>query len=102
MSLLMLGTTLLASTAGGPPHGDGGVSAFYIWTDTVPGIPGTLLRQEPVPEHLVLANAAKGDGVRSALTAFPSWRMPSSSSGSRRARMPRWPPRGWLLHTPRP
>jgi hypothetical protein len=41
-------------------HGDGGVSAFYVWDGEVPGAPGTLLRQEPVPDHLVLANAAKG------------------------------------------
>lgn len=73
MPIVTLGTTLLASTvvalgvprnsaqtASGPAHGDGGVSAFYVWSDKVPGTPGTLLRQEPVPDHLVLTNAAKG------------------------------------------
>ena len=43
-----------------PALGDGGVSAFYVWDQEVPSTPGTLLRQEPVPDHLVLTNAAKG------------------------------------------
>lgn len=68
LSRVLLASTVAASgvqrggptTAGGPAHGDGGVSAFYVWDDEVPGTPGTLLRQEPVSEHLVLANAAKG------------------------------------------
>jgi hypothetical protein len=42
-----------------PAHGDGGVSDFYVWTDAVPA-PGRLLRQEPLPDHLALTNAAKG------------------------------------------
>jgi hypothetical protein len=72
LSFLVLGTILVATTlvargsAQRPDqvsvstHGDGGVSAFYVWNGKVPGAPGTLLRQEPVPDHLVLANAAKG------------------------------------------
>jgi len=73
MSIIALTTTLLASTVvalgvprilpgtgRGQAHGDGGVSAFYVWTDKVPGTPGTLLRQEPVPDHLVLTNGARG------------------------------------------
>jgi hypothetical protein len=43
-----------------PALGDGGVSAFYVWDQELPGTPGKLLRQEPVPDHLVLTNAAKG------------------------------------------
>ena len=71
--ILVLSTTVLASTviafgvqrsgakaARGPAHGDGGVSAFYVWNEKVPGTPGRLLRQEPVPDHLALTNAAKG------------------------------------------
>jgi hypothetical protein len=42
-----------------PALGDGGVSAFYVWDQEVPGTPGTLLRQEPLPENLTLANASK-------------------------------------------
>lgn len=39
--------------------GDGGVSAFYTWTGPVPQ-PGRLLRQEPLAENLVLAEAGRG------------------------------------------
>jgi hypothetical protein len=42
-----------------PAQGDGGVSAFYIWNKEVPGTPGKMLRQESLPESLVLANASK-------------------------------------------
>jgi hypothetical protein len=71
--ILVLITTVLAGTvtafgvqrsnstaARGPAHGDGGVSDFYVWNEKVPGAPGKLLRQEPVPDHLVLTNAAMG------------------------------------------
>ena len=68
------GWTLTASAT--PPsdssQGDGSVSVFYSWTGDIPGQPGTLLRHEPLPERLVLENAASGlrilysstDGVR--------------------------------------
>ena len=72
-SILALAATVLASAvlasevqhsnpkaAAGPAHGDGGVSDFYVWNEKLPGTPGTLLRQEPLPEHLALTNAAKG------------------------------------------
>jgi hypothetical protein len=55
-----LHTSTFAMGAQRPAHGDGGVSAFYIWTEEVAGAPGTLLRQEPLPDHLMLENAAKG------------------------------------------
>lgn len=43
-----------------PAHGDGGVSAFYVWNEGITAGPGTLLRQEPLPEQLELTNAARG------------------------------------------
>ena len=43
-----------------PFVGDGRVSAFYVWGDAVPRTPGKLLRQEPLPENLMLGNASKG------------------------------------------
>ena len=71
--VLMLGATVLSSgvvafgaqrsgpkPAPDPALGDGGVSAFYVWDQEVPSTPGKLLRQEPVPDHLVLTNAEKG------------------------------------------
>ena len=72
LSILVLSTTVLASAVipvgaqpphgavRGPAHGDGGVSEFYAWKDKVPRAPGTLLRQEPLPDQLMLTNAAKG------------------------------------------
>jgi len=43
--------------------GDGGVSAFYVWTGSLPAKPGVLLRAEPLPAALVLANAASGERI---------------------------------------
>ena len=73
MMILALISNVLAPTAfafGGelsasmatrdPAHGDGGVSSFYVWNEDVPAAPGTLLRQEPLPDHLDLTNAARG------------------------------------------
>jgi len=60
-AIVALGAQRGSSTAArGPAPGDGGVSAFYVWNEEVPRTPGTLLRQEPVPDHLVLTNAARG------------------------------------------
>jgi hypothetical protein len=72
MLSLVLTSTLLASTVIAfadqrsnskavrvPANGDGGVSAFYVWNEDVLGAPGTMLRQEPLPDHLELMNAAK-------------------------------------------
>ena len=36
-----------------PSQGDGGVSTFYVWDKEVPGTPGQLLRQEPLPEGAI-------------------------------------------------
>lgn len=73
LASLVLSTAVLSSTvvsfgaqrsgpkpAPDPALGDGGVSAFYVWDQEVPSTPGKLLRQEPVPDHLVLTNAARG------------------------------------------
>ncbi len=43
-----------------PSVGDGRVSAFYVWDKMVPGTPGKMLRQEPLPSNLMLDNASKG------------------------------------------
>lgn len=37
---------LVGTASANPLYGDGGVSAFYTWTKTVPHRPGTLLRKE--------------------------------------------------------
>ncbi|HEY4041513.1 MAG TPA: alpha/beta fold hydrolase [Rhodopila sp.] len=43
-------------------QGDGGVSAFYIWTDEIPAKPGQMLRTEPLDPALGLTMA--GEQVR--------------------------------------
>jgi hypothetical protein len=60
LTTTVLTHSVIAFGAQRPAHGDGGVSEFYLWNEEVPGAPGTLLRQEPVPDHLVLTNAARG------------------------------------------
>jgi hypothetical protein len=42
--------------------GDGGVPAFYQWTGDLPQ-PGTLLRNEPLPENLLLPEASRGERI---------------------------------------
>lgn len=42
--------------------GDGGVSAFYTFTEEAPSAPGTLLRQEPLEAHQSVPGAA--DAIR--------------------------------------
>jgi hypothetical protein len=93
-STLMLGTTLLASTvvfgsprqsdtiSARPAHGDGGVSAFYVWDGKISDTPGTLLRQEPLPDHLALANAAKGVRVLYTSTNGIDLKTPIAVSGA--------------------
>jgi hypothetical protein len=91
----ILGTTLLASTvvafalprtriqtAVPSAHGDGGVSAFYVWDGTVLGKPGRLLRQEPLPGHLALTNAAKNLRVLYTSTNGIDGKTPIAVSGA--------------------
>lgn len=42
-----------------PVMGDGGVSNFYVWSGRLPSRPGRMLRTEPLPEKLMLANAGR-------------------------------------------
>lgn len=39
---------------------DGGVSPFYMWTGPLSSTPGTLLRQENMPQNQVIDNASQG------------------------------------------
>ena len=61
-ALALMAAVLAAPAAFAAPslQGDGGVSAFYAWNGKVKGKPGRLLRREPLPEKLVLENAASG------------------------------------------
>ena len=65
-----------------PRQGDGGVSTFYVWDKEVPGSPGELLRQEPLPENLMLANASKGLRVLYTSTNGIDGKTPIAVSGA--------------------
>lgn len=65
--LALLSALLLSAgpTFGATPDarvGDGGVSAFYTWSGSVPR-PGKLLRREPLPPNLVLSEAGQGERI---------------------------------------
>jgi pimeloyl-ACP methyl ester carboxylesterase len=65
-----------------PAQGDGGVSAFYVWDKEVPGTLGQLLRQEPLPEKLMLANASKSVRVLYISTNGIDGKTPITVSGA--------------------
>jgi len=44
----------------GPRVGDQDLSPFYEWTQALPGAPGVLLRQEPMPAGLMPPHASQG------------------------------------------
>ena len=94
LSILVLSTTVLASAVipigaqpppgavRGPAHGDAGVSDFYAWKEKVPRVPGRLLRQEPLPDQLMLTNAAKGLRVLYTSTDGIDGKSPIAVSGA--------------------
>jgi hypothetical protein len=65
-----------------PAQGDGGVSAFYTWDKQVPATPGRLLRQEPLPEILLLENASKGLRLLYTSTDGVGGKTPIAASGA--------------------
>ena len=43
-----------------PTVGDGGVPEFYVWRQDLPANPGTMLRDEALPQAMMLERAAEG------------------------------------------
>jgi acetyl esterase/lipase len=87
-----------------PSQGDGGVSAFYVWDKEVPGTPGQLLRQEELPENLMLVNASKGIRVLYTSTNGIDGKTPIAVSGTvyfpkGSAPAERWPLVAWAHGT---
>jgi TonB family protein len=83
-----------------PSQGDGGVSAFYVWDKEVPGTPGKLLRQEPLPDSLMLSNASKSLRVLYTSTNGIDGKTPIAVSGAiyfpkRQATSGGWPVVAW-------
>jgi pimeloyl-ACP methyl ester carboxylesterase len=86
--LLVTGILSSAQHGGGPKpaldpaQGDGGVSDFYVWDKPVPHTPGQLLRQEPLPEKLVLASASRSIRVLYSSVDGLDGRTPIAVSGA--------------------
>lgn len=60
MALLALTSGAAAQAiADDPRQGDGRVSSFYRWSEAVPQAPGRMLRSEPLPQELHLAEAGR-------------------------------------------
>lgn len=87
-----------------PVQGDGGVSTFYVWDKEVPGTPGKILRQEPLPDRLMVSNASKGVRVLYSSTNGIDSKTPITVSGA--VYFPKgtppaggWPVVGWAHGT---
>lgn len=85
------------AAARGPAHGDGGVSVFYVWTGEIPAAPGTMLRQEPLPDRLMLANAARGLRVLYSSTDGIDGKSAIAVSGAVYVPKGTAPPGGWPI-----
>jgi pimeloyl-ACP methyl ester carboxylesterase len=73
ISILIVATAISTSTASAESPsvpGDGGVPAFYTWTDKVPPKPGQMLRTEPLTATQSLAEA--GQNIRILYTSTDS------------------------------
>jgi acetyl esterase/lipase len=95
--------TGFAATQDGPKptsvstQGDGGISAFYVWDKEVPRNPGKLLRQEPLQDKLMLANASSGERVLYASTSGIDGSTPIAVSGAIYFPKGRAPTGGWPI-----
>jgi acetyl esterase/lipase len=65
-----------------PLQGDGGVSPFYVWTDDIPESPGMMLREEALPDKLMLANASEGRRILYTSTDGIAGKTPITVSGA--------------------
>ena len=88
---------LAAQVTQDPLQGDGGVSPFYIWTDDVPRSPGMMLREEALPDDLVLGNASQGRRILYTSTDGIDRKSPVTVSGA--VFFPKGPPpsQGWPI-----
>lgn len=95
---LLAGTVAPALAASpDPAMGDGGVPAFYGWTEAVPATPGKMLRTEPLPDKLVLANAGKAVRILYASTDGLDGKTPVPVSGALFLPKGEAPAGGWPL-----
>lgn len=98
LSFLLTPMLVMACIAvGAERNGDGGVADFYKWDMQIPTKPGRLLRQEPLPTNLMLANAAKGVRILYTSTDGIGGKAPVAVSGAIYVPMGSAPPRGWPI-----
>src|SRR3954471_18413279 len=94
----MHGTPALAQVPKPDPlQGDGRVSEFYIWSGELSGPPGRLLRKEPLPATLGLANAASQERILYTSTDGVDGKSPITVSGALFIPNGTPPQEGWPL-----
>lgn len=93
----LLAPSLAAGADLDPSQGDGGVPEFYAWTAPVTAGPGTMLRTEPLPDGLLLANASKGVRILYASTDGLDGKSPVPVSGALFIPKGEAPEGGWPL-----
>ncbi len=93
----LLAPGLAQGAALDPAQGDGGVPAFYAWTDPVEAKPGAMLRTEALPESLMLANAGQGVRILYASTDGLDGKTPIPVSGALFLPKGEAPAGGWPL-----
>ncbi|MGH8782918.1 alpha/beta hydrolase [Paraburkholderia sp.] len=76
---------------------DGGVPAFYTWTDTFPSTPGHMLRTEPLTSEQSLAEAGQNIRILYTSTDGIDTRTPIVVSGALFVPKGTPPPGGWPL-----
>jgi acetyl esterase/lipase len=98
-TILLVGCVpvMAAKVTQDPLQGDGGVSPFYMWTDDVPELPGTMLREEALPGDLVLANASEGRRILYTSTDGIDGKSPVTVSGAVFFPKGSPPSRGWPI-----
>jgi acetyl esterase/lipase len=94
---LAFGPVAAHAAAPDPQQGDGGVSDFYRWNEALPEAPGRMLRTEPLPPELVLANAARGLRILHTSTDGLDDRTRTYVSGALFLPKGEPPPGGWPL-----
>lgn len=76
--------------------GDGGVPAFYTWTDAIPAKPGVMLRTEPLPAEFSLPDAGVALRILYSSTGWPK-AAPITVSGALFIPKGKAPKGGWPL-----
>ncbi|QVM98853.1 alpha/beta hydrolase [Pseudomonas sp. SORT22] len=103
LSLLALSLSAVAAETFAPKpdplQGDGRVSAFYSWSQAIPGKPGKLLRSEPLEKTLSLPGAASQLRILYSSTDGIDGKTPVAVSGALFIPKGQAPAGGWPVVT---